>query len=128
MASLLGTDSIPAGTGLELRVTLDPQAEPDVLSVTYYLRGKSADGHPVVGSFSVMRPPPAPNADNSTPVTDPQLAAKIRLARERLGKRRGLRRRPRPPGTAGRIPGLVRGLGPARPLPTPGVPAPRTPR
>ena len=86
VASLLGTDSIPAGTGLELRVTLDPQAEPDVLSVTYYLKGKSTDGHPVVGSFSVLRPPPAPNADNSTPVTDPQLVAKIRRARERLGK------------------------------------------
>jgi hypothetical protein len=86
VASLLGTDSIPAGRGLELHVTLDAQAEPDVLSVTYYLKGKSADAQPVVGSFSVMRPPPAPNAQNSTPVTDPRLAAKIRRARERLGK------------------------------------------
>lgn len=84
--SLLGTDRIPAGRGLDLHVTLDPQAEPDVLSVTYYLKGKSADGHPVVGSFSVMRPPPAPNADNSTRVTNPRLVAKIRRAREQLGK------------------------------------------
>jgi hypothetical protein len=86
VTSLLGTDTILAGTGLDLHVTLDPQAEPDVLAVSYYLKGKSADGHPVVGSFSVMRPPPAPNADNSTPVTDPKLVAKIRRARERLGK------------------------------------------
>jgi hypothetical protein len=86
VAALLGTASVPAGTGLELHVTLDPQAEPDVVAVTYYLKGKSADGHPVVGSFSVMRPPPPPSAENSTPVTDPQLAAKIRRARERLGK------------------------------------------
>ncbi|HEU4582187.1 MAG TPA: hypothetical protein VFS67_28220 [Polyangiaceae bacterium] len=86
VASLLGTDTIPAGEGLQLRVTLDAQAQPDVISVSYYLKGKSADGHPVVGSFSVMRPPPAPNASNSTPITDPQLVAKIRRARERLGK------------------------------------------
>jgi hypothetical protein len=86
VASLLGTDSIPAGEGLELHVTLDAQADPDVLSVSYFLKGKSADGHPVVGSFSVMRPPPVPNASNSTPITDPQRVAKIRRARERLGK------------------------------------------
>ena len=86
VASLLGTDRIPAGAGLELHVTLDTLAEPELLSVSYHLKGKSADGHPVIGSFSVMRPPPAPSAQNSTPVSDPRLVAKIRLARERLGK------------------------------------------
>jgi len=86
VASLLGTDRIPAGAELELQVSLDPQAEPDLLLLTYYLKGRSAEGRPVIGSFSVMRPPPHPNAENSTPVTDPRLLAKIRRARERLGK------------------------------------------
>jgi hypothetical protein len=84
--SLLGTTSIPAGSGLELHVSLDPEAEPDLLLLTYYLKGKSAEGRPVIGSFSVMRPPPRPSAENSTPVTDARLLAKIRRARERLGK------------------------------------------
>jgi hypothetical protein len=86
VAALLGSTAIPAGSGLELHVTLDPRAEPDLLSVTYYLKGTSAEGRPVVGSFSVMQPPPRPSAANSTPVTDPRLLAKIRRARERLGK------------------------------------------
>jgi len=86
VASLLGTDRIPAGSDLELHVSLDPEAEPDLLLLTYYLKGRSAEGRPVIGSFSVMRPPRRPNAENSTPVTDPRLLARIRRARERLGK------------------------------------------
>ena len=39
-----------------------------------------------MGSFSVMRPPPRPTADNSRPVVDPTLKAKILAAREILGK------------------------------------------
>jgi hypothetical protein len=86
VSALLGTNRIPPGNGLELHVTLDPRAEPDVLSVTYYLQGRSAEGRPVIGSFSVMRPPAKPTAANGTPVTDPLLLAKILHARERLGK------------------------------------------
>jgi hypothetical protein len=40
----------------------------------------------VLGSFSVLRPPPRPSADTSTPVIDSRLVAKIQRARERLGK------------------------------------------
>jgi hypothetical protein len=39
-----------------------------------------------MGSFSVMRPPPRPTADNSQPVTRPELKAKILAAREILGR------------------------------------------
>jgi hypothetical protein len=84
--ALLGTSHIPPGSGVALQVVLDARAEPDVLSVSYYLKGTSAEGRPVVGSFSVMRPPPKPTAGNSTPVTDPRLLARIQRARERLGK------------------------------------------
>jgi len=86
VTSLLGTDTIPAGAGIELQVSLDPEAEPDLLAVTYYLKGKSAEGRPAIGSFSVLRPPPKPSPENSTPVSDPQLVAKILRAREKLGK------------------------------------------
>jgi hypothetical protein len=84
--ALLGTSHIPPGNGVALQVVLDARAEPDVLSVSYYLKGTSAEGRPVVGSFSVMRPPPKPTAGNSTPVSDPRLLARIQRARERLGK------------------------------------------
>jgi hypothetical protein len=54
--------------------------------MTYRLSGHSQDGHPVMGSFSVMRPPARPSADNSQAVVDPTLKAKIIAAREILGK------------------------------------------
>jgi hypothetical protein len=86
VGALLGTARIPAGRGLELRVQLDTQRMPDVLAVTYYLKGRSAEGQPVIGSFSVMRPPPRPTPENSTPITDPRQVAKIERARQQLGK------------------------------------------
>jgi len=84
--ALLGSDTIAPGPGIELLVRLDTQAQPEVSSINYYLKGKSAEGQPVLGSFSVLRPPPRPSADTSTPVIDSRLVAKIQRARERLGK------------------------------------------
>ena len=65
---------------------LDTETDPDVISCNYYLAGESAEGLPVVGSFSVMRPPPTPSRENSRVVTDPVLSAKIQRARELLGR------------------------------------------
>ena len=87
VAALLGATTVPPGKeGITTSVVLDTIADPGVFSVTYRLSGHSADGHPVMGSFSVMRPPPRPTADNSQPVVDPALKARIVAAREILGK------------------------------------------
>lgn len=85
-AVVLGTAEIPPDHGIEIDVTLDTQADPDVISCNYYLQGNSADGLPVVGTFSVMVPPPEPTRNNSRVVTDPVLSAKIQRARELLGR------------------------------------------
>ena len=87
VAELLGTNTIPPGKdGITTAVALDTVIDPGVFSITYRLSGKSADGHPVMGSFSVMRPPPKPTAENSRPVNDPALQSKIVAAREILQK------------------------------------------
>ena len=87
VAGLLGTTTVPPGKdGITTSIVLDTITDPGVFSMTYRLSGHSADGHPVMGSFSVMRPPPRPTADNSRPVVDPALKAKIVAAREILGR------------------------------------------
>lgn len=80
----LPVEMIPAGPGVEVKVTLDTKAEPDVVTLTYQLEGTSADGYPARGTFSVMRPPPRPTKESHIPVTDPRLKAKIQRARELL--------------------------------------------
>ena len=86
-AALLGTTTVPPGKdGIVTSVVLDTIADPGVFSMTYRLSGHSSDGHPVMGSFSVLRPPPRPTADNSQAVVDSKLKAKILAAREMLGK------------------------------------------
>lgn len=82
----LGVDVIPEGQGVEVTVSLDTKAEPDVSVVTYALEGNTLDGHPARGTFSVMRPPPRPTKENSTAITDPVLMAKVKKARELLGQ------------------------------------------
>jgi hypothetical protein len=87
VTSLLGTSTIPPGKeGITTTVILDTVADPGVFSATYHLAGKSQDGHPAMGSFSVMRPPARPTAENSRPIADPALKAKIVAARQILGK------------------------------------------
>ena len=87
VASLLGTIAIPPGPdGITTEVVLDTVADPETFSVNYALSGRSADGLPVVGTFSVMKPPPVPTAENSRPITDPVLKAKILAARKLLAK------------------------------------------
>ncbi len=87
VAQVLGSTTVPPGKeGITTSVVLDTVTDPGVFTMTYRLSGHSADGHPVMGSFSVLRPPPRPTADNSQAVVDPMLKAKIMAAREMLGK------------------------------------------
>jgi hypothetical protein len=85
-SSLLGTSVIPPGKGIEFEVKLDTRQEPDVFTLEHYLEGKDSEGLPVRGSFSVMRPPPKPTRENSNPVVDPLLKAKIIAARKLLNR------------------------------------------
>jgi hypothetical protein len=80
----LPVSEVPEGKGAEVKVTFDTKAEPEVFAITYALEGVSADGHPARGTFSIMRPPPKPTRENSNPVTDPVLLAKVKRARELL--------------------------------------------
>ena len=82
----LGVETLPEGRGAEVSVSLDTKAEPDVGMITYVLEGRTTDGHPARGTFSLMRPPPRPTKENSVPVTDPRLLAKVKRARELLGQ------------------------------------------
>jgi hypothetical protein len=85
--SVLGTTTIPPGReGIVTTAVLDTTAEPDTFSITYDLTGKAADGHPVMGAFSILVPPPKPTAQNSRAVNDPLLKAKILAARRILGQ------------------------------------------
>jgi hypothetical protein len=83
-ASVLGNAEIPAGPGITLHVKLDTAREPDLLARDFLLEGRSHDGHPVRGSFSVMKPPASPTKERHDPITDPVLLAKVRIAREVL--------------------------------------------
>jgi hypothetical protein len=79
--ALFGGSLIGPG-GVDGKVELDAAA--GVFSYELAIEGKSQDGHPAMGAFSLMRPPDRPTRDNSTPVVDPLLKAKIVRARELL--------------------------------------------
>src|SRR5690606_24064215 len=76
----------PPGKGLEFELKLDTNQEPNVFSMEYAVEGKDSEGLPVRGTFSVMRPPPRPTKENSNPVVDPLLKAKIIAARKILNR------------------------------------------
>ncbi|MBI5482690.1 MAG: PKD domain-containing protein [Deltaproteobacteria bacterium] len=83
---ILGQNLIPAGPGLEIVAAENARAERNWLYVTYLLEGKSADGFPASGAFSVMMPTKLPTKDDHEPVTDPMLVARIVAAQRILGK------------------------------------------
>jgi hypothetical protein len=83
-ASVLGRAEIPAERGLAFHVRLDTRAEPDIVARDYALEGRTQDGHPVRGSFSIMKPPAPPTKDRHERITDPVLLAKVKMAREIL--------------------------------------------
>lgn len=82
---VLGATDIPR-EGIDVALALDTVADPDTVQQTYTLLGESVDGYPVHGVLTVMRPPPKPTKQNSRPVTDKYLQAKILRAREILGQ------------------------------------------
>lgn len=82
----LGLTQVQLGAGVEVEAALNTRAEPNVFSITYKLEGVTEDGLPARGTFSVMRPPPRPTRESSTPVTDPVFVAKIFRTRQLLNK------------------------------------------
>jgi hypothetical protein len=86
-ASLLGVTVIdPGETAVSKALTLDTNADANVYSVEYLVEGTTEDGWPASGNFALMRPPAPPTRQNSTPVVDPTLKARILRTRELLGK------------------------------------------
>ncbi len=83
-ASILGHSEIPAGRGITFHVKLDTERESGVVARDYALEGRSHDGHPVRGAFSVMKPPPMPTKERHDRIVDPVLLAKVKFAREVL--------------------------------------------
>jgi hypothetical protein len=84
VSSVLGATRIPPGRGIEFHMTLDTHLDPDAISRDYTLEGRTADGHPVRGAFSVMKPPPLPTKERHAPISDPVLLAKVKMARTLL--------------------------------------------
>jgi hypothetical protein len=78
---LFGGATIAGRAGLDATLEL---ADRDVFSIEYVLEGTTGDGLPAQGGFSIMRPPERPTADNSQPVVDAALRARIVRARELL--------------------------------------------
>ncbi|HEX5061648.1 MAG TPA: hypothetical protein VFV99_19915 [Kofleriaceae bacterium] len=83
--SVLGTNRIPSGW-IDAKVTLDTHADPDVAYVLYEMTGRTDDGYPAGGGFSVMRPTELPTREKHVQVADVQLMAKIIAAQKILGK------------------------------------------
>lgn len=83
---ILGSTRIPPGQGLETTLHFDARKEKSVAYLTYWLEGVSSEGYPVRGNITLMRPPDNPTKDNSNPVLDPVLLAKVKEARRILNQ------------------------------------------
>ena len=87
VSSVLGSSVIPAGKdGVTVTVTIAADEQEHLFSKTWQLSGRSAEGYPATGSFSIMRPPPKPTAETAQEIHDPMLRQKVVLARQILGK------------------------------------------
>jgi hypothetical protein len=85
-ASIVGTKEIPDGKGVEFQVRMDTKLHPGIAYQTFFLEGKTDSGKPVRGSFSVLRPPPKPTAENHVEVESEMMQKKIQLAMKKLKK------------------------------------------
>jgi hypothetical protein len=83
--ALAGVSRIPA-TGIETTVSFDSKARPEVLIFTLHVTGHTLDGFPAEGRFSLFKPPPPLTRENSTPIRDPVLSAKIQIAQQVLAR------------------------------------------
>ena len=84
---VLGTAVIEPGRGIEVTVRFDSRGHAGAIGVDYQLVGVDADGSEAGGSFSVLTPPPVPDATNSVAVTDAALKARIHAAQRILNQR-----------------------------------------
>jgi len=84
--ALLSQTEIPVGESIDVDLSFDTQRYSDALALVYKFEGTSADGKPAMGEVPVMKPPPKPTRENSTPVRDPAVAAKIKKALRILGR------------------------------------------
>jgi len=83
--SVLNDTEIMPSKSVEAQLKFDTTKYPGVLALVFHLEGTSADGKRAIGEFSVMKPPPKPTRENSKPITDPQLLAKVQKALQILG-------------------------------------------
>jgi PKD domain len=83
-AKVLGTTVIPP-SGIEFRLSIDTRTS-NVAAQTYRVVGVTRSGMPVIGSFSLMRPPPMPTRERHMPVEDPVMQEKIARAMQLTGK------------------------------------------
>jgi len=85
-AEIVREREIPAGGFVEQEVRYDFAADSQAYGVVYEIQGITASGMQARGEIAVLRPPPRPTRENSIPIADPALAAKIRKAMEILQK------------------------------------------
>lgn len=88
-SDVLGSTTLRPGTPIEIERALDANVDPRLTFETFTINGRSADGLPASGEFSIMVPPKLPDTLAEMPdrVEDPLLAAKIVRAQQVLGKR-----------------------------------------
>lgn len=79
-AGLIGADVIHPGQSIEFEMTVDTRSRPRFYGFNGDIAGKSNDGLPARGMFSLMRPSEPPTAERHTPVADPALSSRIERA------------------------------------------------
>jgi len=84
--TFLDETEIQPGKSIDGEFKFEPAKYPGVLALVFRLEGTSADGKKAIGEFSIMKPPPKPTRENSRPVTDPRVVAKIQKAIQILGQ------------------------------------------
>jgi len=85
--AVLYQTEIPPGESVEAELSFDTTLEPNIFGFVYRLEGTSADGRRALGEAVVLRPPPKLTRQNTTPITDPALVARIQAAIRITGKK-----------------------------------------
>jgi len=85
--AVLYQTEIPPGESVEAELSFDTTLEPNIFCFVYRLEGTSADGRRALGEAVVLRPPPKLTRQNTTPITDPALVARIQAAIRITGKK-----------------------------------------
>ncbi len=85
VGSIFSQTQIAPGKSLDITLTV-PFANPEVYGKNFIVDGTTESGMAARGGFSVLKPPPKPTAENSTPISDPVLIGKIKKAMRLLHK------------------------------------------